>query len=108
MNNHFQSRATTSMATGFAVDSIGLKGSSRCDVCQVMTARTETIATGASTITAATAVERSHSGVYLALMFEARYRQANAPTSTITGTTMISIKRVDSRISERSASPIGP
>ncbi len=96
------------MATGFASDSIALKGSSRCDACHAMTARTETIATGASTITAATAVERSHSGMYLALVFEARYRQANAPTSTITGTTMISIKRVDSRISERSASPIGP
>src|SRR5438034_9023153 len=108
MNSHFQSSATTSLATGFASDSIALKGSSRCDACHAMTARTETIATGASTITAATAVERSHSGVYLALVFEARYRQANAPTSTITGTTMISIKRVDSRISERSASPIGP
>src|SRR6266576_2476739 len=95
MNSHFQSSATTSMATGFALDSTALKGSSRCDACHAMMARTETIATGASTITAATAVERSHSGMYLALVFEARYRQANAPTSTITGTTMISIKRVD-------------
>src|SRR5580704_5783953 len=108
MNSHFQSSATTSIATGCASDSIGLKGSSRCDDCHADTARMETMATGASTITAATAVERSQSGMYLALRFEARYRQAKASTSTITGTTMISINRVDSRISERSASPIGP
>jgi hypothetical protein len=41
-------------------------------------------------------------------VFEARYRQANATTSTITGTTMTSIKRVASTMSERSSSPIGP
>src|SRR6266700_2029654 len=91
------------VATGFAADSIGWKGSSRCDVCQVMTARTETIATGASTITAATAVERSQSGMYLARVFEARYFQANTPTNTITGATMISINCVDCTMSDSSS-----
>ncbi len=73
-----------------------------------MTARTETITTGASTITAATAVERSQSGMYLARVFEARYFQANTPTNTITGATMISINCVDCTMSDSSSWPIGP
>lgn len=96
------------MAAACESDSIGLKGSSRCDACHTMTARMEATVTGVSTITAATAFECSQSGMYLARACEAQYRQANAPTSTITGTTITSINRVASIISERSASPIGP
>src|SRR5471030_1749740 len=50
MNNHFQSRDTTSTVIGFWSDTIGLNGSSAWVVFQVIVARKAMIITGITTI----------------------------------------------------------
>src|SRR5476649_2160809 len=108
MNNHFQSRETTSTVIGFWSETIGLNGSSELVVFQVIVARIAIMIIGTVQTTASILLEWDQFGLYLAFVLEARYFQANAKAMIITGITTISINPMAVSISVLCSSPIAP